>query len=76
MMRLVDYKDENAGPAFDLSGIIMHECICGSDMWRLVVSFQDYEIATYLLDMECFYCGTRATAPTPIDNPEYEENND
>jgi hypothetical protein len=41
-------------------------------MWKLVVTFEYYEIAGYLLDMECFNCGTRATARTPIDHPEYE----
>ena len=51
----------------DLSGIITHECICGSNMWRLVVSFEDYEISAYLLEMECTFCGTIATAPTPLD---------
>ena len=54
-------------PKFDFSGIITHECICGSNLWKLVVSFEDYEIAAYLLDMECLICGTRATAPTPLD---------
>jgi len=51
----------------DLSGIITHECICGSNMWNLVVSFEDYEISAYLLEMECTFCGTIATAPTPLD---------
>ena len=52
---------------FDLSGIITHECICGSNLWKLTVSFEDYEISAYLLDMECTFCGTTATAPTPLD---------
>jgi hypothetical protein len=72
-MSILDFKQENPGPSFDMSGIILHECVCGSDMWKVVVTFEDYEIAGYLLDMECFHCGTRATAPTPIDHPEYEE---
>jgi hypothetical protein len=50
----------------------MHECICGSDLWKVIVHFEDYEIATYMLDMECVYCGTRAKAPTPIDHPDYK----
>jgi hypothetical protein len=36
-------------------------------VWDLKVIFQDGEIATYFLDMECFSCGSLATAPTPID---------
>jgi hypothetical protein len=71
-MNLLDFEPNSDLPQFDLSGIIMHECICGSDMWRVVVSFEDYEISSYMLDMECFHCGTRAKAPTPIDNPDYE----
>jgi hypothetical protein len=37
-------------------------------MWNVKVMFEDYEIAMYLLDMECVVCGAIATAPTPIDN--------
>jgi hypothetical protein len=29
--------------------------------------FDNYEIATYFLDMECAQCGSLATAPTPLD---------
>ena len=65
--------NESPRQPLNLSGIITHECICGSDMWRLIVTFEHYEISSYLLSMECFHCGTWATAPTPIDNPEYEE---
>ena len=75
-MNVMDFEPNSDLPQFDLSGIIMHECVCGSDMWKIVVTFADYEIASYMLDMECFHCGTRATAPTPIDHPEYEEYND
>ena len=71
-MSVLDYQGDS-GKSIDLSGIIIHECICGSDMWRVIVTFQDYEIASYMLDMECFHCGTRATAPTPIDHPDYED---
>ena len=67
-MSIFDY--EKTGQAFDLSGIITHECPCGSDMWKLIVTFEDYEIASYMLDMECFHCGTRAKAPTPLDREE------
>lgn len=72
-MSVLDFEPDSCLPSFDLSGIIMHECICGSDMWKLIVSFKDYEIASYMLDMECINCGTRAKAPTPIDHPDYEE---
>jgi hypothetical protein len=29
--------------------------------------FDNYEIATYFLDMECTECGALLTAPTPLD---------
>jgi len=70
-MKIIDIVPE--GPRFDFSDTIMHECICGSDLWKVIVHFENYEIATYMLDMECVYCGTRAKAPTPIDHPNYKE---
>jgi len=49
---------------------ILHDCpVCESNLWLLKVSFEDYEIAQYLLPMECAICGTYATAPTPLDKP-------
>ena len=51
----------------DMRGTPSHICVCGSDLWRVIVMFDDFEIGTYFLDMECFSCGTRATAPTPED---------
>ena len=49
----------------------VHECVCGSNLWRITATFEDYEISMYFLDMECVMCGTKATAPTPIDHPDY-----
>lgn len=72
-MNILNYERDKSKPALDFSDMIMHECVCGSDMWKVVVTFEDYEISSYLLDMECFWCGARAKAPTPIDHPEYEE---
>lgn len=58
----VDYNN-----AMDLRGTPTHVCPCGSQVWMLKVTFIDYEISNYFLDMECFSCGSLATAPTPID---------
>jgi hypothetical protein len=66
MASLLDIEPE--GPRFDLTGIPTHECMCGSNLWRVICSFQDYEIASYFEDMECVCCGTRAQAPCPLDN--------
>ena len=49
---------------------IHHECPkCESNLWNVKVQFDDYEIASYLLEMECAICGTYALAPTPLDKP-------
>lgn len=53
--------------AVDLRGTPTHICICGSKVWNLKVTFYDFEIAQYFLDMECAICGSLATAPTPED---------
>jgi hypothetical protein len=63
-----DYKEATdvrfAGP--------IHECpICESNLWNVKCTFAEYTIAMYYLDMECAICGTKAIAPTPIDDPEY-----
>jgi len=60
-------RPHNYGSAMDLRGTPTHVCPCGSIVWDLKVIFQEGEIATYFLDMECFSCGSLATAPTPID---------
>lgn len=48
---------------------ITHVCICGSQFFNVQASFEDYEIASYLLDMTCAVCGTGWTAPTEVDRP-------
>lgn len=60
-------RPENYDSAIDFRGTPSHVCVCGSEIWNLKVVFQDHEIATYFLDMECANCGSLATAPTPID---------
>lgn len=71
-MDIRDYDGAWPETGMDLSQEILHICVCGSNMWRLIVSFEDYEIASYATDMECLECGTRAKAPTPIDKPGYK----
>jgi hypothetical protein len=50
-------------------GMITHVCICGSVLWKVLVTFDDYEIASYSLDMYCAECGAKAIAPTLVDKP-------
>jgi len=60
-------RKEQQETAMDLRGNPTHECICGSQIFYIKAVFNDYEIATYFLDMQCVECGSLATAPTPLD---------
>lgn len=59
--------------ALDLRGTPTHVCVCGSQHFYVRAIFQDYEIATYFLDMICAECGSLATAPTPLDREEMDQ---
>jgi hypothetical protein len=56
----------------DLRGTPTHMCVCGSEIFDVKVVFDNYEISTYFLDMECANCGNLATAPTPLDREKME----
>ena len=58
--------------SMDLRGTPTHECICGSKVFNISVAFENYEIATYFLDMQCVECGSIYTAPTPLDREKME----
>lgn len=66
-LNINDLKPANYDSAIDLRGTPTHVCVCGCHIWNLKVVFEDFEIATYFIDMECANCGSFATAPTPID---------
>jgi hypothetical protein len=54
----------------DLRGVPTNRCICGSDIFRIIAKFDDeYEICMYALEAECWSCGAKLTAPTPLDLP-------
>jgi hypothetical protein len=65
-------EDKISDESMDLRGTPTHECVCGSDLWNIRASFDNYEIATYFLEMECVLCGSLATAPTPLDRESME----
>jgi len=46
--------------------------LIGIGIARDFSAFDNYEIATYFLDMECVECGNLATAPTPLDRESQE----
>lgn len=57
-----------AGSA-DLRGVgPVRECICGTNLWRILGAFdEDGELSFYFLDIVCSSCGAVAKAPTPVD---------
>jgi hypothetical protein len=63
----LDYRN-----SMDLRGNPTHECICGCNIFNVKAIFDNFEIATYFLDMECAQCGSVATAPTPLDRENTE----
>ena len=64
---IADLRPENYDHAIDLRGTPTHLCPCGCNIWNVKVIFDQFEIATYFLDMECANCGSMATAPTLLD---------
>jgi len=64
---ILNLRPESYDNSMDIRGTPTHLCPCGSQIWNLKVIFEDFEIATYFLDMECVSCGSVATAPTPVD---------
>jgi hypothetical protein len=38
-------------------------------MFRVYASFEDYDIALWLVDAECADCGAKVTVPCPVDDP-------
>lgn len=65
-------RREQEDNTLDLRGNPTHECICGSQAFYVKAVFDNYEIATYYLDMQCVECGSLATAPTPLDRESQE----
>lgn len=64
---IINLKPDNYDNSMDLRGTPTHICPCGCNIFNVKVIFDNFEIATYFLDMECSNCGSLATAPTPID---------
>jgi len=64
-MDLRGYKN-----AMDLRGTPTSVCVCGSTVFKVNCMFDGDGISMYFLDMECTFCGSKATAPTPIDGEE------
>jgi len=66
-MDILNLRPQNYDHAMDVRGTPTHICPCGCNIFNVKAIFNDYELATYFLDMECANCGSLATAPTPVD---------
>jgi hypothetical protein len=49
----------------------IHVCTCGSQVFNVAASFEDYELTWYALDATCFSCGALVVVPCPVDNPDH-----
>jgi hypothetical protein len=45
----------------------VHVCPCGSQVFNVMASFEDYELVWYFLDATCVNCGNLVTVPCPVD---------
>ena len=45
----------------------VHVCPCGSQVFNVMASFEDYELVWYFLDATCVNCGNLVTVPCPAD---------
>jgi hypothetical protein len=48
----------------------IHVCSCGSQVFSVAASFEEYELVWYALDATCYSCGALVIVPCPVDNPE------
>jgi len=47
-----------------------HMCSCGCNVFKTLVSFDDYELAWWYLEGECLNCDAKVILPCPADRPE------
>jgi len=59
----------------NLRGIPTRICpACDGSLFAVVCAFDDeYNVAYYRLEAECYGCGAEVTVPTPLDLPELKE---
>lgn len=63
-------KSRRVAP-LDARGIPTHICPnCFHNMFRLVVTFDDYVIGSYETTGQCVNCDALVTVPTELDRPE------
>jgi hypothetical protein len=56
--------------SIDTRGLPSHECLnCGSDTFKILVKFVDYEPSWWSLNGYCAECNAPVTVPCPSDDP-------
>lgn len=48
----------------------VHVCSCGSQVFNVMATFEDYELVWWFLDATCAECGALVRVPCPVDNPD------
>lgn len=54
----------------------VHVCPCGSQVFNVMASFDDYELVWYFLDATCVNCGNLVKVPCPPDKDEAQTQRD
>ena len=54
----------------------VHVCPCGSQVFNIMATFEDYELSWYFLDGTCVNCGNLVTVPCPVDKDAAQSNGD
>jgi hypothetical protein len=52
----------------------IHVCPCGSQVFNVMASFEDYELVWYFLDATCVNCGNLVVVPCPVDKDAPQSN--
>ena len=66
LLRRTEYLPEAFGSDLRAFGPV-HVCPCGSQVFNVMCSFEDYEISWYFLDATCVNCGNLVVVPCPVD---------
>ena len=69
--RLISHNTLPEAFGSDLRGLgPIHICPCGSQVFNVAASFDNYELSWYFLDATCFSCGNLVCVPCPVDDPD------
>ena len=49
----------------------MHTCVCGCNVFHILVSFQEGQVASYFTEGKCASCGSFVRVPTEIDGDNF-----